>query len=366
MPDSSPKAFVIMPFDSEFQAVYTDLIKPSLENSGYEVTRADSLMNQQNILKDIVRQIAKADLIVAELTALNPNVFYELGIAHALRKRTLLITQSIEELPFDLRSYRVISYSTLFDEIGRLSDSLTAIAQKANTLEFGNPVIDFLQAENLTQQLPGNKINKIGENDQMDSDEEKGLWDYALEAEGGLGKATVILLRLNDAITDIGRKMTDRTQEVELIKKSGPTGLTAKMYRLAELAAIEIQDFAQKIESELPEYRTAWENFSESTTSLIRTSMLKTPEDLGAGQQFKILLKTLSDQIAGSISSMKQFRESHSQLRGISKSMNRATRKSTAALDRVLSEFEKSLSYTSKVTDLLDEMIMTYENEHSN
>ena len=99
-------AFVIMAFDKEFDAIYSDLIKPSLEKIGYEVKRADSLLSQQNILKDIVREIASADLIIAELTSLNPNVFYELGIAHALRKPTILLTQSIEELPFDLRSFR--------------------------------------------------------------------------------------------------------------------------------------------------------------------------------------------------------------------------------------------------------------------
>lgn len=69
-----------MPFDKEFDEVYTDLIKPAFGAVGYNVKRADDIVSQQNILKDIVRSIAKADLIIADLTSLNANVFYELGM----------------------------------------------------------------------------------------------------------------------------------------------------------------------------------------------------------------------------------------------------------------------------------------------
>ncbi|GAI12942.1 unnamed protein product, partial [marine sediment metagenome] len=74
-----------MPFDLEFDWIFNDLIKLALEEVGYDVKRADSILNQQNILKDVVRGIAEADLVVADLTGLNPNVFYEIGIAHTMR-----------------------------------------------------------------------------------------------------------------------------------------------------------------------------------------------------------------------------------------------------------------------------------------
>ena len=80
-----PRAFVIMPFDPEFDSVYEELIKPPLENAGYHVTRADSLFNQQNILRDIIRGIASASLVVADLTTQNANVLYELGLRTCLK-----------------------------------------------------------------------------------------------------------------------------------------------------------------------------------------------------------------------------------------------------------------------------------------
>ena len=70
--------------------------------------RADDIDNQQNILNDIVKSIRSSELIVADLTDPNPNVYYELGLAHAMRKRVVLMTQDLGSMPFDLRSYRTI------------------------------------------------------------------------------------------------------------------------------------------------------------------------------------------------------------------------------------------------------------------
>lgn len=98
------KAFVLMPFSVEFQPVFEELIRPALKEAGFEVSRADSVLDQQNILNDIVGGIHSADLVVADLTGLNPNVLYELGLCHGLNIPAVLLTQDIDEVPFDLRA----------------------------------------------------------------------------------------------------------------------------------------------------------------------------------------------------------------------------------------------------------------------
>ena len=91
-----------MPFEVEFNEMY-DYLK-NLIGDEFLVFRADNLLNQQNILKDIIQSIHSSDLVLADLSGLNPNVFYKLGLKrHALRKNVILLTQDIEELPFDLR-----------------------------------------------------------------------------------------------------------------------------------------------------------------------------------------------------------------------------------------------------------------------
>ena len=80
-----PVVFVITPFDEDFLALY-DVLKERYTDS-YILTNAGDLDNQQSILKDIVIGIESADVIIADLTGLNSNVFYELGIAHTMNKK---------------------------------------------------------------------------------------------------------------------------------------------------------------------------------------------------------------------------------------------------------------------------------------
>lgn len=105
-------AFVALPFEPEFGKIYEEVIKPACEDVGYDVNKADSIESHRNILEDIVKGIANTDLLIADLTTSNPNVFYELGIANGIGIPTILITQDLEEVPFDLRAYKIIEYST--------------------------------------------------------------------------------------------------------------------------------------------------------------------------------------------------------------------------------------------------------------
>lgn len=104
--------FVIMPFGvSELNIVYEDFVKPTLEDScGLRCERGDDVFGSNVIVDDIRKSIVKAQLIVADLTGRNANVFYEVGIAHTLNKVVLLLAQSIDDVPFDLRHRRVLLY----------------------------------------------------------------------------------------------------------------------------------------------------------------------------------------------------------------------------------------------------------------
>lgn len=105
-----PKAFVVMQFGEPYDALYTDVIKPVAEEMGLEAYRADDVYRPGVILQDIIRGIVEAEVVIAEITPPNPNVFYELGYAHAMDKTTILLAERGKELPFDIRSYRCIFY----------------------------------------------------------------------------------------------------------------------------------------------------------------------------------------------------------------------------------------------------------------
>ena len=88
MTDTAPKpfVFVLMPFASEFDDVYKLAIRPAADAAGAYCERIDEQIFADNILARLYNQIAKADLLVADMTGRNANVFYEVGYAHALGK----------------------------------------------------------------------------------------------------------------------------------------------------------------------------------------------------------------------------------------------------------------------------------------
>ncbi len=112
------QCFVIMPFSTidgicsaeDWDKIFNDLIKTSVERCGlnYKCTRAESIPG--NILRDIVNKLNDADVVIADLSGGNSNVFYELGVRHALGGRSILITQDLKYVPFNLQNYACCYY----------------------------------------------------------------------------------------------------------------------------------------------------------------------------------------------------------------------------------------------------------------
>ena len=100
-----------MPFDDEFDDIYKLGIQAVATECGVVAERVDEQNFSETILERIYRQIEVADFIIADMTGRNPNVFYEVGYAHARGKLCTLLTQSAEDIPFDLRHHRHIVYN---------------------------------------------------------------------------------------------------------------------------------------------------------------------------------------------------------------------------------------------------------------
>jgi hypothetical protein len=106
-----PEVFVLMPFTDELKPVYTDYIVPVSNELGLSVARADDFFTHKSIISDIWTAICRAKVIVADCTGRNPNVFYEIGIAHTVGKALILITQHSEDVPSDMKHIRYIPYN---------------------------------------------------------------------------------------------------------------------------------------------------------------------------------------------------------------------------------------------------------------
>jgi hypothetical protein len=105
-------AFVLMPFDTKFDDLYKIGIKDVVSQFGDMIAeRVDEQIYREGILERIYRQIDAADIIIADMTEQNPNVFYEVGYAHAKAKICILLTSDSAHIPFDLKHRPHIVYS---------------------------------------------------------------------------------------------------------------------------------------------------------------------------------------------------------------------------------------------------------------
>lgn len=133
--DNEIFAFVLMPFDNAFDDIYKFGIKETATALGILAERVDEQIFQEGILDRIYRQIELADIIVADMTAQNPNVFYEVGYAHAKGKLCILLTQKAEDIPFDLKHHRHIVYSSSIDQLrSQLTEEMAWAKSQINTI----------------------------------------------------------------------------------------------------------------------------------------------------------------------------------------------------------------------------------------
>jgi len=100
---------VMMPFSMEFDKVL-ETIKTACSDVGMFCYRADDLWNNSTIIQDIFELIYCSSIVIVDFSGKNPNVFYEAGIAHTLGKNVIPITQSIDDIPFDIRHHRTLKY----------------------------------------------------------------------------------------------------------------------------------------------------------------------------------------------------------------------------------------------------------------
>ena len=108
-----PFVFVIMPFDKKWADIYKFGIQQACEAVGAACERVDEQMFTENILERIYGQIRRATFVIAEMTGRNANVFYEAGYAHGVGKPLIFLTQSTDDIPFDLQHYPHIVYGTI-------------------------------------------------------------------------------------------------------------------------------------------------------------------------------------------------------------------------------------------------------------
>ncbi|MEJ2004560.1 MAG: TRAFs-binding domain-containing protein [Cyclobacteriaceae bacterium] len=173
-----PLCFVLMPFGQkedrlgrkiDFDKVYNLLIKPAIIQCGIQPLRADEELILGNIHKPMFERLVLCDYAIADLTSLNPNVFYELGLRHAIKPySTIPISAFDSPLPFDVHSERTLGYH--LDEEGKLSNivedtqNLIKLLQDSkNKHVIDSPVFQLLDGWQVSHSLSHEKTDVFRE-----------------------------------------------------------------------------------------------------------------------------------------------------------------------------------------------------------
>jgi hypothetical protein len=361
--DTTPTAFVIMPFDPEFNDAFEQLLKPPLEAAGFRVERADTSLDQENILKRIVRGISDSQVVLADLTTRNPNVLYELGMAHGLNKPTILVAQSIDEIPFDLRSYRVKTYSFDFREVEPFKNWLRELGEKllAREIRFDNPVSDFLPrmappaARELAKPAAPPEVMEAAP---AEADiAEAGFLDWWADAVEGSKEAVGSLLKMNEAMKHMAKRVAARTEEMKAAQATADPGTASRLRMVVAATAQDILNFVKVAQRELPAYRASWERFAESVASLLRSPLVREPQHRQSVSELRVPVAAALQSADGAIAALDRLQHSMRSLRGISRDLNFAADRLLATIAEIRTEFQTSRASCVKILGLLDEIL---------
>lgn len=134
--------FVIMPFGAEYDFIYKQIYKKVIESNGDNSIRSDEIYKTKPIIEKIFSLITNSDCLIADLSDRNPNVSYELGIAHSLSKPVILVASNINDIPFDYRHLQIILYDKSKDYqkelYGKILKALNSIKEnrESNIIKF--------------------------------------------------------------------------------------------------------------------------------------------------------------------------------------------------------------------------------------
>ena len=341
---NKPIAFVIMPFDEEFNDVYGSFIKPVLESAGFKVDRADDIESQQNIIKDILQGINNSDLIIADLTGGNPNVFYELGLAHAFRKPVILATQSIEDVPFDLRSYRLLEYSTHFVKIENAREKLTNYANGflKKKLPYGSPVTDFLPYYGQSNRVPETEPQETAEQD------ERGFLDHLIDINKGYSRLAEIIANVTRAQQEMTQSVEGATGEFTRISASPNASSPAAARTVSRRLAERMGAFNVRLEKANDEYTVIAEDIEDSLEFVVSFQLEQSDANEPEVEEQLSLLRSLRSVAIDSRDSYLNLANTMAELPRMERRLNREVTRVSEQIRAMASNFDRTIASISR------------------
>jgi hypothetical protein len=325
--------FMIMPFEDEFFHIYEKLKEEF--DSFCIFNNAKDAGNQQNILRDIFQPLLLADLVIADLTGLNANVMYELGVAHSFNKDTIVITKDeIIKLPFDLKQYRALNYDTTFHEFDKFLNNMRELisAFQKRELLFGNPISDFINTDEFN--IEKNKIYNIVPEDKFASD--LGFLDFNVLLVEYLESLTINIKSIAKDMNTMSKNISESTTYINKAKNSGGCYIAKNMKKEYTKVSFYIDNFNKKLTKNNELNYNYWAEIEKNIEGLLNNDFSYSPGNKRWLISFLTTLFELPKIIDISNNSIKKMQYSMNTNKGIEQSLTRAIEKANKQLDKYI------------------------------
>ena len=325
-------AFIIMPFGKDdyerasFKSIY-EHFKEKLSESGFDAWRADEISSENRITSDIIEAIRTADIVIAELTGGNPNVFYELAIAHSLDKPVISLTQDPEDaLPFDLVPQRVTRYSRDFDQMRRAEDALrtgcTAYLDGKKGY-FDNPISNHFDRPIRTLTVSGDVVD------------EPGLLDYNIELEEGAGEIVAIFEELHKSQISLNREIESAAQKITRARSSYQRQIVCR--QLAD----SVNQSADLMIARNSTYQELIDSQEISLTAVLQLSEISNEEDKETTRSLIATLRGLIESITSAQESIGEFKTALDTMPNIEQRFNQARLRLASSIGQLFDLFTR-------------------------
>ena len=359
--ENKPMVFVIMPFSEDYMALYEEL-KIQFGDK-FDFKNAGDLDNQQNILQDIVEGIYQSSVIIADLTGLNANVCYELGLAHAMNKKVIIITQDIGELPFDIKSYRANEYSLKFNKLPILIDELDKLLSGAinNSVKYGNPVsdyiLDFYDKKLIEQSITekhydttndiDEEVIDVSTSNELDSNTDKGYIDNIAEIEDNSNKMTEEILCMGYEMNGMKNSICLTVNEMNNLKKHNGDIDTGYLKNACRKLAEPMDEFSQKLKDHVCKISSYWDVIENNYLSLLDNEYVKNINNIDSVKENMESLRGMQEAIYCSNSNIGGFVDVLRGSLGVERRLNKA-------ISTLIAELEKYLKMTDTMYASID------------
>lgn len=218
--------FVIMPFGGWLDDYYAQIYCPAIQSAGLNPHRADDLYRPSSIVNDIWSYTKRAKVLLADLTGKNANVFYELGLAHALAKPAILVAESMDDIPFDLRALRIIIYDKNAPDWGQI---LKGKIENSLREVLVSPAEAVLPAFLDVKSVVGKPVVSPEQKDLIEIKQEIDLLRRELRSRGSLASGRVRAEVDPDAARGLVKMMVEEGADEEtIVRRISPLGPPAE------------------------------------------------------------------------------------------------------------------------------------------